>query len=616
MSEPRFGENFDPKHPDISKRSAVLEKQDLPEYINLSRTARQRLKESVKNEGWPEVPAELENVEDLFLAAKNEVNKKWQAQVMELVSANAENWLKQVPENEENMEAIRLLKNPKELERMFQVGQLMVLEQLRTVAPKAWRSLLLLASERQLAAVALIEHWSRKIKPQQLEKMGINREELRLMVNFSALFGKYVDHAYIKQIEFHDQPGNMAKTKLGSKKGAEFLYDIYRKGKGDEIDLVPYSKMFPHEFDRIVKYLRMLKDKVAKLVVNKKLPSKYAKLPQYLEAVADVYGSTETKPKKAYDIWTGLNVQCTNLAEAGCPVMLLTQECQGVHENKTDIELRYGQRTERALKMEKWFNNVRNYAQVFLDKISDSKKKGYQIPKALLNFQPFAFGPNLHFFTTAESGDEIILVHTNAVEDIANYIDMPLAKKFLGKSDLSEKKFRQSALISAGMHEIGHTIISNEDEAIRKRLGKDSRAWVLEELKAESVGMKLVYEAAKKGKVKVDLENLLIAEIGIICGFIMRNSSELKSMGGRYHYAGVAMMDALISSGALKLTSNGYEITDINKAFKALSKVAEKALDFYTDKSKTKKEKDAFVDNIMAKATSESLMKVKEILKQ
>ncbi len=399
--------------------------------------------------------------------------------------------MQEVPDTKENAESIHLLKNPQELEKMFQIGQLMTLEQLRPVAPEAWRSLLLLASERQLASVALIEHWSRNIKEEQLKKMGLNREELKLMINFGGLFGKYIDHAYIKQIEFHDQPGGMEKTKLGSKKGAEFLYDLYRQDKGEAVDLVPYSEMFPQEFEKIAKYLLVLKNKVEKLVAEKKLPAKYDKLPQYLASVSETYGSKETDLKKAYKLWTGLNAQCSELAQDGCPVMLVTQECQGVHENKTDIELRYGQRTERALKMEKWFNKVRDYAQEYLNKIRDPKKEEFEIPKVLLNFQPFAFGPNLHFFTTAESGDEIILTHTNAVEDVANFIEMPLAEKVLGKIDVSEKKYRQGALISTAMHEIGHTVMSNEDDEIRKRLGKDSSAWILEELKAETVGLKL-----------------------------------------------------------------------------------------------------------------------------
>ena len=612
MPEPRFGESFE--SPDLSKRSAVLEKQDLPEYIDLSREARQRLKESIKTEGWPEVPQKLENVEDLFLAAKNEVNKRWQKYVTEFVTQNAAEWLQQVPKTKENLEAIRLLENPEELEKMFQIGQLMTLEQIRPVAPEAWRSLLLLASERQLASVALIEHWSRNIKPDLLKKMGLNQEELKLMIKFGALFGKYIDHAYIKQVELHDQPGGMAKTKLGSKKGAEFLYDFYRKDKGEAIDLEPYSQVFPQEFEKIVKYLKVLKNNVEQLVEAKKLPAKYDKLPPYLESVANTYGSKETDLKKAYKLWTGLNGQCSELAQEGCPVMLVTQECQGVHENKTDIELRYGLRTPRALKMEKWFNSLRDSAQGFLNKIRDPKKEKFAIPKVLLNFQPFAFGPNLHFFTTAESGDEIILVHTNAVEDVANYIELPLARKILGKIDISEKKYRQAALISAAGHEIGHAVMSNEDEAIRKRLGKDSRAWVLEELKAETVGMKSIYEAAKSGKIIVDLKNLLIAEIGIISGFIKRNSNELYSMSGRYHYAGIAMIDALISSGALKPTKTGYEITDVDKAFKALSGLTEKVLTFYTDESKTRKEKDAFVNNIITRSKAGEVAKFKDLL--
>lgn len=611
MPEARFGESF--KSPDTSKRSAILEKQDLPEYIDLSREARQRLKDSIEKEGWPEVPGNMENVEDLFLAAKNEVNKRWQEYVTEFVTQNAAKWLKAVPETKENLESIRLLKNPQELEKMFQIGQLMTLEQLRPVAPEAWRSLLLLASERQLASVALIEHWSRNIKEEQLKKMGMNREELKLMINFGALFGKYIDHAYIKQIEFHDQPGGMEKTKLGSKKGAEFLYDLYRKDKGEEIDLVPYSKMFPQEFEKITKYLMVLKNKVEKLVAEKKVPASYEKLAPYLQSVAETYGSTETNPPKALDLWTGLNAQCSELAQEGCPVMLITQECQGVHENKTDIELRYGQRTERAMKMEKWFNKVRDYAQVYLNKKLGSQPK-YDIPKVLLNFQPFAFGPNLHFFTTAESGEKIILAHTNAVEDVANYIEMPLAEKILGKIEVSEKKYRQGALISTAMHEIGHNIITSDSDEIRKRLGKDSSAWILEELKAETVGLKLVYEAAKKGDIKVDLKSLLISEIGIMSGYLVRNSSKPKSMGERYHYTGIAMIDALLSNGALKKTESGYEITDVDRAFKTFSKIAEKVLSFYIDETKTKKDKEDFVEELRAKAKSQNLIKFKELL--
>ncbi len=97
-------------------------------------------------------------------------------------------------------------------------------------------------------------------------------------------------------------------------------------------------------------------------------------------------------------------------------------------------------------------------------------------------------------------------------------------------------------------------------------------------------------------------------------GYLVRNSSKPKSMGERYHYTGIAMIDSLISSGALKKTAKGYEITDVDKAFKALSGIADKTLSFYTDESKTKKGKEVFVKELRAKARGADLVKFKELL--
>jgi hypothetical protein len=97
-------------------------------------------------------------------------------------------------------------------------------------------------------------------------------------------------------------------------------------------------------------------------------------------------------------------------------------------------------------------------------------------------------------------------------------------------------------------------------------------------------------------------------------GYVMRNSSKPKSMGERYHYTGIAMIDALLSSGALRKSQAGFEIADIDQAFGALSNLAEKVLSFYTEEKKTKKDKEAFVKELRAKGSSQPLIKFKELL--
>lgn len=608
--EPKFGENF---QPDATNRLDVLKKQKLPGYLDLSRECRSHLKESMEQEGWPKIPKNITSIEDFFGSAKQIVDEKWSKYVGNLLAENSKQWLQELPPDEENEKIRSILSEPKKLNELFVSRQLGILEDIRSALPEAWRSLVLLASEKQLAATAVLVHWINEISDQQTKKMGTSKEELKQFINFAGIMGKYFDHAYVKQIELADAPGGSVKSKLGNKQGAEYLYDVTNKEGG--IDLKSYSDVFPTEWPRITKYFSLLGDKIESLENQKKLPPSYKNLPSYLRSLAATYGSKEVNPKKLYEMWSNLSQQCTNLIAEGCPVVLIPQGTAGVagDANKVDAELRLGFRTKKDIEAEKGFVQLRNFAQHFLDNLQGPDKEHHEIPRVLLNHQPFAYGPNLYFFTPAEAGDQSISGHTNAIEEFASYTEQPLAEKILGKK-LQTSEYQKMALHTTMAHELGHQVVSSEDEEILQRIGTGSQADILDELKAETVGAKQLYHATKEGILEIDLEKQLESYVGTISSYIAKNASETGSFGERYHFTGIAMISALLNEGALKKSGDHYKITSVEKAWQTLDKLADEVLSCYTDQNFGKKERNEYVKKIKALAKSEAVTQFKEKL--
>jgi hypothetical protein len=199
----RFGENF---NPDATNRLDVLKEHSFPEYVQLSREARNRLKESLEKEGWPELDSEkLSGMEDIFDSAREQVNQRWDKYVSGLVVDQGQDWIKQIEassaEEEQKVKLIEIFSNPDKLEQAFKKRDIMFLEQLRGVIPEAWRSLVLLSSERQLASLVLLRHWSKEnLDSGDLQRIGVNKEEFDFLLDSAGTLGKYIDHAYIKQI--------------------------------------------------------------------------------------------------------------------------------------------------------------------------------------------------------------------------------------------------------------------------------------------------------------------------------------------------------------------------------------------------------------------------------
>ena len=253
----------------------------------------------------------------------------------------------------------KILADPSILEGNVQQQQLGMLESLRGVAPDAWRTLVLAASERQLAAVVLLRKWLPDLTDQQFGKMGISRDELGLFLDASGWLGKYFDQAHVKQIELADAPGGSVKSPLGDRTGAEYLYDVKPNPDSDQVALKSYGDVFAYEWPKIVKRLEALAAKTETMLADEKLPASYRALPGYVRQIAHVYDSESVSPKNLEQLWRDLYAQGNALAVEGCPLMFIPQGCSTVagEANKVDIEMRLGFQTKETPALSKFYKD-------------------------------------------------------------------------------------------------------------------------------------------------------------------------------------------------------------------------------------------------------------------
>jgi hypothetical protein len=592
----RFGESF-PQGADPKNRMDVLkmnrEQEDTPGYIKFGLEIRNNLKSKIEKDGWPDLPnqEDINLTEDIFEAAKGEVNKTWENSIQTLISEKAESWKQSLsPADSENKAALDLLNNPEEFSKSFSLRQFGVLETLRTANPEAWRTLVVASSERQLASIAVMEHWLKNGNPEKLQaichKINLNSAELKLFVDTAAILGKYVDHAYVKQIELADSPGGSEPTKLKDKEGVAYLYDLYKDSRSEDIYIKTYSDIFPFEWEKIQSRLDMLSIRT-KLAIDKgELPDSYNLFANYLEKTGQVYGSKNIQPEVLEKEWDDLYKMGKAVDNTGCPIMIIPQGCASVsgEAGKVDAEIRLGLRTQETKEQEKGFSKFTDIAQEMINENRDCLAKDYQVPNLKLNYQPWSFGPNLYWTTRGESGEDQILSHTNAIREVATANELPLLKKTF-KEHIGDKEYSQAAVAETVLHETGHNVLDSEDKKVSKRIGKSFEAGILDELKAETLGMKILYEAYQKNEMpnEIDIKAQLLAKLGANLDYLKNKSNKPASAGEPYYICGATIFSNLIEKGLIINKEDGYEISNYEDCVREISNLGEKVLSFYTN---------------------------------
>ncbi len=558
------------------------------DHMNIGQEVRDLLKQDGSEFGYGEINSTTNSIESFLSEANQRVTEAWNRSV---IPALAERWsmIADVLESRGGVQAdvIALFRDPKLLESKMRISQYGVMESLRGVLPDIWKELVVLSSERQLAAVVLArERWyglSEEKRQEFARVMGLEQpKEVEVVLDCAAFLGKFIDHAYLKQIELADAPGGSSPTPLGgTSEGVRYLYDVPEESRDGIVKKNTFRDVFPHEFERFGISCQVLAKKIKRSVADNSLPQTYKELPDYLDFLAETYASAENDPEKIFKNYHDLVSRSRKLAlESKCPMMLIPQACDSVagDAGKIDVELRLGVRTLESLKLEEKLNQFRALADEYLKSAAHDLVGEWDVPPLLVNYQPFAFGPNNYFRTRGEAGDEQILAHTNAVEDVALVKAFPaLQKVFVGIP--SEKDFLAATLIDNTLHEFGHRLVPDTDEKVKERTGGNK---IIEELKADSGDMKIVEMALMAGNPPVNAEHQLMAKLGDVCDYLQNKSSEPGTGGERYYFDGVAIITRLFDKGIVREVAGGkYEVTDHRAGVREVAALADEVLHLY-----------------------------------
>lgn len=622
LEQARFGESFpqgaDPKNRmDILKIKSGDEK--IPDYVQFGLDVREKLRDQTEKNGWPSLPEaeQIRGVEDIFEAAKSEVSKNWESSVSDFVQKKAAEWQPSLKTEEpEEKIAAEILSNPQELAKSLSLNQLETLEVLRKSNPEAWRTLIMISSERQLAAIAVVEHWMKdENNEQNLEnisgKIGLNRHELRLFIDLAAIFGKYIDQGFVKQMELADLPGGSDKTKLGNRKGAAMIYDLYKEPGSQEVSRKTYKEMFPFEWKKIEQRLKDLAVRIEKEVEGNNLPASYHDFAAYLRQAADVYGSENIKPKSLEAEWENLYETAAKLNNTDCPIMLLAQGAASVtgEAGKVDIEMRLGLRTSETRNQEKKFEVFRNIAQEMVDENKDKLEGDYKIPEIIFNYQPYSFGPNLSAVTVGESEKSQILVHANADREIIKERETPLLTRTFGSEQIALDEYLKAVVNENTLHEIGHSVLSTQDEKVNERVGNRFESGILDELKAETVGMKILAEAENQGNLPegIDLRMQLLAKIGTNLNYLKNKSNKRGGDGEEYYVCGATIIGHLLDKKLIKKEAGEYALGETDSCIKEIASISEEVLSLYVTENSSPKDVKNYINNLRQKAQDPSM---------
>lgn len=602
MSEksPRFGENFS-----IDKTNRLApqpsEKNEIPEYaaeyIASSKEVRAMLKEAAEdpeNEGWDVMPENIQGMEDIFDRARELVTEKWNEKVHEYLAEKCRGWAKQLQGNEKLTEQADLLNDPAKLEEKLRIRQFGVLEDIRGALPEAWRELVLISSERQMAEIEVVRKWVKGLPKDREGEIAEacevkSVEELKIFIDTMGILGKYINQAYVKQIELADASGGKVKTKLAEQsesEGAKYLYDPeVEEGK---VDIKPYAEVFPFEWKRIAKDMEHLAARIEKALDDEKLEKeKYKNLPAYLRKFSATYNSKTLNPDALYEEWQSLMRDMKDLAlKDGCPIMLVPQGDTSVagKATKVDAEIRFGFITKESRELVKTVQPFHEVAQELVTAQDSFLEKPRIVPPVIANIQPLASGPNMFWTTRGERGDEKIVSHNNAVIDVAVTGAYPaLQRAFEAIPD--EETFKQATVLDNVLHELGHNLAPNTDKKVKERIGtlsgKSSESKIAEELKADTGNMKILLETIRRGKTEVDPRKQLWAKLGDVCDYLKNKSSEPGTAGESYHFGGVAIMARLLEKGIVVEQEGKFTITDPIKGVEALAEINDELMDLY-----------------------------------
>ncbi len=603
----KFAEGF---RVDAANRLRVDNVKELPNFILAGRDIRAALREKTREVGLPDLPHSIHSAEDFSVQAREQVGRYWVETVGEQAARQATEWAGEIGDEDEYQELKSNLVDPAKLEECLQSRKLAAFEQLRVVNPDAWKTLLIYSHERQLASVELARHWIKTADDEYLQPTGLSKKEWTVFLYFAGILGKYFDQAYIKQMEMADLDGGSEESELSELSGGESLYDFE---VGDTKEVKTYKEMFTLEWPKIVDRMNFLADKVEQMVKSNDLPAdKYANLAGFIRQAAEAYGSEDKDPAVLDKIWQNLYEAGTELIKDGCPIVFVPQGSAEVtgDAGKVDVEMRLALHTNKEKELEYQFDGVHHNAQMMVnERINYLNDKNFKVPDVVLSVQPFAFGPNLHAVTEGEAGEKFMLVNVDAVKEAAGR-QYKILQKVFSVDDIDTNKFERAVLSDTVNHELSHNIMSTDDKAVKKRIGYSSNVGILDEIKADTLGIGLSVnttsdEEGDRYVLLSKISTVLTSTIGKT-GIMERDP---------HYFAGAAIIAELLDQGIIVQREKQFVITDVRKGLSVLADLGNTVLQtMYCNEQATPKDTAKYISGLKKKIKNSGFNNFKNLI--
>ena len=590
-------------------------------YSNVVHDTRSMLSSVLKPGSSPEVPRELHSADHFFDEARSAANRAWRVTAGPKLAADAKEWIASLkqkaaedPEKAESIDAIiKVLENPSDLEDKIRIRQLGVLEGLRGVDFVLWEKILALTSEYQHTELRITQNWVRQLDEKALENLNVKREELQLVTRMQNFTNHFINVAYLKQMEKAEQEGGTEASPLGSTLGADRLYEIAPwEGEGAQEEAAEagtykpqtYGEAFPLELQRVSKNLQRLAETTDKWLADKKLPEKYAGLPAHLRLMSEAYSSPESRPSAVAALWDRVVESGYDLARTGCPVILIPPNTPSVagDASKVDVEARVAVSFNPPEGLEQIFGDMEEQVKKFNADHQSLLSAEHDKPKIALYALPNGgAGPNLFYETPAESGG-VVWLHYNSTANVAVSDQLPYLRGMMANEEIDTQDFVQGSYVENGIHEVGHTRIPSYDESTIARIGEGNEKEVIEELKAETQGMRTFLEVHTEKNREISPEaarRTMLAKLGVQFDAIANKTNDAGSFGERYHMPGVFISKALLKSGVLVYdeATDTYAIKDYRRGLDEVAKIGDMLAErFYANPNCTPADVEKFVN--------------------
>lgn len=589
--------------PDVRERRSVL----------LSRVIADRLKTSLDRE--PSLPpARVGTLEDLIGASRETITGRWQREIAPMLSREIASWIPDISKDEKSAHVVDVLSKPHDTEAKMAIRQFSDLDTLRQTNPDVWYSLVRVSMARQNAELDVLSRWTDTLAPSMFERLGTTKDGFSLGIELAKITGPLVNETFLAQMMRADSAHGSDTTPHTGVLGAQYVYEV--KNDDGSYTRVPYIDMFPDTWPLLVERLKALSEKTAKLVKEHRVPADYIELSRYLSLIAETYGSKETDFPKVYALWQKLEHATHAYLLSNCPITISTQEYSYVtgDSGKVDAELRIGLETPKTKAYEYMLMPYQRISQKMAQGYNQALSKPSMPIKVRFQEMVYGTGSNTFWRTQGQSNDKTIDVYIDSGEDVARHMVLPIYEKIFGKKldARSVDTFIRNYVESLAVHELGHTVLSVNDEAIYSRTGSGMGSNVIEELKADVIGMNIFWEHMKESWDMDHARRMLEVLVTYSLEYILNRTSADGHGTSMYGDGGVVILSHLLNAGALTKNAVGlYEITDPSKGFASLLGVSEYICALYADPKTTPARVEQYAQYLKKHAENE---KVKELI--